>query len=195
MENFKDLSFNNSVGHYTLLYGETNTKKTYLTSKFVKFLVEQKGFHPEEISILDFAPPLSRINNLKIGGKIQDFYKASSKCNNILYRGEIIPSRLKANNKKEVYNNACDNFKKAFKTLIQYYRNPTPTLIINDISIYLHIGNKLPLLKAIEKSTTFFGNSYYGSSIKSDLAPLLSTREKRLVKYLVKKMDYSYFTG
>ncbi len=191
----ENLNFNDLIDHHTLLYGETNTKKTYFASNFIQFLVELNKVHPKEISILDFAPPLSMINNLKFGGKIQDFYDGANKCNNILYKGEIIPPRLKANNEKEVYQNACENYKKTSKILNLFNEKPTPVLIINDISIYLHVGRKESLLTAIEKSKTFFGNSYYGSSIKRDFAKLFSRREKRRVENLIKEVEKSYFTG
>ncbi|GAG90390.1 unnamed protein product, partial [marine sediment metagenome] len=64
----ENLNFNDFIGRHVLLYGEANTKKTYYTSKFIQFLVESKKAFPNDISILDFAPPLSTINNLKIGG-------------------------------------------------------------------------------------------------------------------------------
>jgi len=186
--------FNDLMGHYTLLYGETDTKKTYFTAKFIQFLIETKKLNPKEISILDFAPPINVIKNIKIGGKIKDFYENSVICNNIYLEGDIIPPRLNSRNRKELYENACKNYKKTFKILKLFNDYPTKVLIINDISIYLHIGNKNLLLKAIEKSKTFFGNSYYGSSIKSDFATLLSLREKRLVEYLMNKVEFCYFT-
>ena len=188
-------SYQELIGHQTFLYGETNTKKTYYTSKFVQFLIESKHLDPEEISILDFAPPQSIINNHKIGGKIKDFYKNSIKCNNFSFEGEIIPPRLKAKNLKEFFDNACKNFKKTYTILNLFNDNPTSIFIINDISIYFHIGNKRLLLESIKKSNTFFGNSYYGSSIKSDFTTLFSRREKRIVEYLIKKIEFSYFTG
>ncbi len=190
-----NFNFNNCIEHNTLLYGETNTKKTYFTAKFVQFLIESKKFDPKEICLLDFAPPLNTINNVKIGGKIKDFYKYSSKCNNISFKGEIIPPRLNAKNKKELYENACKNYKRTFKILKVFNDAPTSVLIINDISIYLHIGNTKLLLKTIKKANTFFGNSYYGSSLKRNFATLFSSREKRLVEYLIKKVEFSYFTG
>ncbi len=189
------LDYEENIGHQTFLYGDANTKKTYYTAKFVQFLIELKNVDPKEISILDFAPPFSIINNIKLGGKIRDFYEDSAKCNNLFFEGEIIPPRLNAKNITELYENACKNFKKTYKILSSFNDNPTPTLIINDISIYLHIGNKALLLESIKKAATFFGNSYYGSSIKSDFSHLFSRREKRLVEYLIKKMDFSYFTG
>jgi hypothetical protein len=190
-----NFNFENCINNYTFLYGETNTKKTYYTAKFIQFLIEIKNVNPKEISILDFAPHLNVINGIKIGGKIQDFYKNSAICNNIYFEGDVIPPRLNARNNIELYENACKNYKKTFKILNLYNENPTSILIINDITIYLHIGNKNLLIKAIRKSDTFFGNSYYGSSIKSDFAPIFSTRESRLVKYLKKKIENSYFTG
>ena len=188
-------SYQELIGHQTFLYGETNTKKTYYTAKFVQFLIESKHLDPKEISILEFAPLQSIINNIKIGGKIKDFYKNSIKCNNFSFEGDIIPPRLKAKNIKELYVNACKNFKKTYKILTLFNDNHTSILIINDISIYFHIGNKRLLMESITKSNTFFGNSYYGSSIKSDFTTLFSRREKRLVEYLAGKIEYSYFTG
>jgi hypothetical protein len=190
-----NFSFDEFIDHHTLLYGETNTNKTYQTSKFVKFLLESKNVPPKDISILDFAPNLMIVKDLKIGGKIQDFYKNSMTCKNILLKGKIIPPRLNSSNKAELYQYACKNFKKTSEILHLFKKDPTPILIINDISIYLHIGNIKRLLDVINKSNTFFGNSYYGSSIKRDYAILFSLREKRQVEYLIKKVDKSHFTG
>ncbi len=188
-------SFENFIGRYSLLYGETDTKKTYLTSKFIQFLIEVKKINPKDISILDFAPSKESINHVKIGGKIVDFYQKSNFCNNILFEGDIIPPRLNASNRKELYENARKNYEKTYSILQIFNKNPTEILIINDISIYLHIGNNKLIIGSINKSNTFLGNSYYGSSIKRDFATKFSLRERRLVEYLIKKIEYSYFTG
>jgi hypothetical protein len=194
--NFKvKLDFDGLINHSTILYGEANTYKTYQTAEFVKFLLESKKIPPKDISILDFAPSLMMINNIKIGGKIQDFYNGSSTCNNILFKGEIIPPRLKSHNKKELYQNAHENFKKTSEILNKFNIDPTSILIINDISIYLHIGGIKLLLNAINKSRTFFGNTYFGSSIKRGYATLFSLQERRKVRSLFKKVEQSYFTG
>jgi hypothetical protein len=195
MRNNLFLDFEGLIGHYTLLYGETNTKKTYYTAKFIQYLIESKDFDSREITILDFAPPLTTIKDIKVGGKIKDFYEKSVICNNIHFEGEIIPPRLKARNKKELYEIACKNYKKTSSILKMYNDDPTEILIINDTSIYLHIGSKKLLIDSIRKSNTFLGNTYYGVLIKSDFTTHFSLREKRLVEYLIKKMDYSYTTG
>jgi len=190
----ENLDFNRFIGYSTILYGETNTKKTYYTAKFVQFLIESKNVNPKDITILDFAPKLSIIKDLKIGGKIEDFYDESIECNNISFVGEIIPPRLNANNKKELYENALKNYNKTHETVRNFNENPTSILIINDISIYLHIGNKKYLLETIKKASTFFGNSYYGSSIKRNFATLFSLKEKRSVKFLLKRVDNALIT-
>ncbi|MCK4687893.1 MAG: hypothetical protein KAT66_07170 [Candidatus Lokiarchaeota archaeon] len=189
------LNFDECIGHSTLLYGETDTKKTLYTAKFVKFLLESKKINPQEISILDFAPKLAFFKDLKIGGRIQDYYNKSIKCKNFIFEGEIIPPRLKAKSKSELYKNICSNYKITSKILNNFKENPTDFLIINDISIYLHLGSKRYILETIFRVNTFFGNSYYGTSIKSKFPTLLSINEKKKVNFLIKNIKNSYFTG
>ena len=190
----EELDFRNYVGRRTLLYGEVNTGKTYCTAKFVQYLLEIKNIKPKDISILDFAPKLAYYSNLKIGGRIQDYYEKSVKCNNIEFIGVIIPPRLNAKNENELYSNICHNFNKIYEIIEIYNGNPTPVLIINDISLFLHLGSNKYLINTINKSDTFFGNSYYGSSISSKFSKLISIREKRKVEFLIKNVENSYTT-
>ena len=190
----EELDFKNYFGHRTLLYGETNTGKTYYTAKFVQYLLEIKNVNPKEVSILDFAPKLAYFNNLKIGGRIQDYYEDSVKCNCINFKGDIIPPRLRAKNKKEIYDHLCHNFNKIYEIMEIYNISRTPVLIINDISLYLHLGSNKYLINTINKSDTFFGNSYYGSSISSKFSKLISIREKRKVESLIKNVENSFTT-
>jgi hypothetical protein len=194
MKLINDLNFNECIGCSTLLYGETDTRKTSFTAKFVQYLLES-NFNPQEISILDFAPKLTFFKNLKIGGRIQEYYNESIKCRNLIIKREIIPPRLKAINKSELHKNLCYNYEITSKILDDFNDNPTDILIINDISIYLHLGSKRYILQTISKVNTFFGNSYYGTSIKSKFSTLLSIIEKKKVDFLIKNIENSYFTG
>jgi len=190
----KNIDLNYLIGKKTLIYGETNTSKTFYTAKFIQYLCEMKKINPKDISILDFAPKLAYFNNLKIGGRIQDYYESSVKCNNINFKGEIIPPRLKAKNKKDIYDHMCHNFNKIYDIMEIYNRSPTPVLIVNDISLFLHLGGTKYLINTINKSDTFFGNSYFGSSISSKFSKLISIREKRKVEYLIKNVENSFAT-
>lgn len=185
------LNYNAFIGCKTLLYGEKNKYKTFYTANFLKYLIEKKKIESKQISILDFAPNLTYYNHIKIGGRIEDFYKESLNCNYLQFKGEIIPPRMNAKNNKELYFYICQNYKKTSKILTIYNEKPTPFLIINDLSIYLHKGNKEYLLSTINKSTTFFGNSYYGYSISSKYSKLLNIKERKQVEYLIKNMDHS----
>ncbi|MBY9013902.1 MAG: hypothetical protein KGD70_16145 [Candidatus Lokiarchaeota archaeon] len=181
-------------GKKTLIYGEANTGKTFYTANFVQYLLENKKFDYNEISILDFAPKLTYFKNLKIGGRIQDYYEDCLKCNIINFVGDIIPPRLKAKNKSEMYSNICNNFKKIHETIEKYNNNPTSVLIINDISLFLHLGSNKYLINTINKSNTFFGNAYYGTSISSKFSKLLSIIEKKKVEFLIKNIENSFTT-
>jgi hypothetical protein len=191
----KKFKFINCIGRHSLLYGETDTRKTFYTAKFVQFLIQNKNYEPNKITILDFAPKLSFYNNIKIGGKIEDYFENCKKCNLINLRGEIIPPRLEAKNKLELYENLCHNYKLTSKAIQDFKKKPNPVLIINDISIYLHLGDVNYLLEIIGKADTFFGNTYYGSKINRKFARLLSIRETKKVEFLINRIKNSFFTG
>jgi len=195
MSFYDKIDFTTLNGYHTLIYGETNTGKTFYTAKFVKFLLEKKKISANNISVLDFAPKLAYINNMKIGGRIQDYYSNCKNCNLIPIEGDILPPRLNARNKKELYDILCHNHKKVTKVLDIFNDSPTKILVINDLSIYLHLGSKISLMDVIGKTDTFFGNAYYGSSINSDFSKLLSIKEKIRVEFLIKNIENSFKTN
>lgn len=190
----KDFNFESLIEHKTIIYGEINTGKTEYTAKFIQFLMEEKQINPMEISILDFAPKLMMIKGRNIGGRIKNFYMKSKICNYLNLQGEIIPPRLNAKNREELYRNANHNYLITSKALESYIKKPTNILIINDISIYLHVGDEKLLLKSIKKCNTFFGNTYYGTSIRSDFESNFSIKERRTIENLLKKVENSFKT-
>ncbi|MBY9018157.1 MAG: hypothetical protein KGD66_04920 [Candidatus Lokiarchaeota archaeon] len=190
----KEIDFKKAIGQHTLLYGEINTGKTYYTAQFIDYLLKSEYISPADISVLDFAPALN-INNIKFGGKIKDFSKMSLKCKYLPLEGEIIPPRFNARDRKELFENVCHNYKIATKSLQLFNENPTNFLIINDLSIYLHLGNKNYLLQTIINVNTFFGNSYYGTKIKSSFSKLLSLKERKRVEFLINHIQNSILTS
>ena len=191
----KKIDYSKIINHHFLLYGETNTGKTYFTANFVKYLLESENVNPKSITILEFGPKFKTVNKVKIGGHIQDFYSNSLVCVNTDIKADIIPPRLNARTKADLFNNICYNYKKTSKMLLDFNEKPTPYLIINDISIYLHLGNMGELLKAIDKSSTFLGNSYYGNSLITRESKLLSLIERNKINFLIKNVEFSVFTG
>ncbi len=195
MDLIRKSNFDGFIGEQTLLYGETNRGKTQSTANFVQFLVESKKIPPKEITILDFAPNLEIIKGKKIGGRIEDYYTLSFLCNNLTFDGVIIPPRLKSTSRKELYDNICKNYKKSSSIMEKYIDHPTPILIINDVSIYLHLGSKKTLLNLIKQAKTFFGNTYSGDSIISKTTKLLSILERKKVDFLIKNVNNPIFAG
>ena len=78
----KKIDYSKIINHHFLLYGETNTGKTYFTANFVKYLLESENVNPKSITILEFGPKFKTVNKVKIGGHIQDFYSKSLFCVN-----------------------------------------------------------------------------------------------------------------
>ncbi|TFF93406.1 MAG: hypothetical protein EU544_05935 [Promethearchaeota archaeon] len=191
----QNINFKELIGLKTILYGDTETGKTQITSNFIQFLVESLNIPLEHISILDFAPQLRYFKDRKIGGRIVDFYPASSKCQYIPISREIIPPRLEASNRADLYQNACHNYKLTQEMINYYSTNPTPFLICNDLSIHMHLGSKREMLDIIHNSKTFLGNAYYGKSIRKDFSRLFSRKEKLRVEYLLERVDRTIFTG
>ncbi|MGQ4873456.1 MAG: hypothetical protein ACP6IY_05210 [Promethearchaeia archaeon] len=189
-----EISFKKLIGKHSIIFGNSNTKKTYYTGLFVNYLLENK-INPKEISILEFAPDLILMGDLKIGGKIEDYFPEVKKCNLLAPTEPIIPPRLHSRNKSELYHYITRNFNLTSILLEKYKKDPTPFLIINDISIFLHKGNRRTLMNVIKKSNTFLGNSYYGDTIKKEYSVLLDLREKNNVKYLIKRLDLAFFSG
>ncbi|TXT64931.1 MAG: hypothetical protein BAJALOKI3v1_150034 [Promethearchaeota archaeon] len=191
MECRTKLEFNSFLEKKVFLYGETNTYKTFCSAEFIQFLLEEKKIDPNLISIIDFAPKLQTFNDLKIGGKFKDYYGKSTLCRYLDPKNEIIPPRLNATNKKQLYKNACHNYNQTIPLLHTFEKAPTPYLLINDMSIYLHLGNPAQIIKIVEKSHTFLGNSYYGKTIseKAKFARLFSLKEHLTIKHLLKYFD------
>ena len=75
-----------------------------------------------------------------------------------------------------------------------YRRYPTPFLIINDVSIFLHLGGLRYLLKVLGFAQTVLINGYQGNSLLQDLGTHISARESRLMRILSRHLT-SYTTS
>jgi hypothetical protein len=195
MKLFEEINLEKLINHSTLFYGDINTGKTQKTAKFLDFLLSKKKVSPQKITILDFAPPMEFIEGMKIGGKIFNYNKDSIKCITPPQEKEIIPPRLNATNRKELCLNSLHNYRITQKFLEFYNQNPTEFLLINDISIYLHLGNKNFFLNTIKKAQTFVGNTYYGRSIAKgkEKFSLFNLKEKKVTERIIKSMDYTFY--
>lgn len=189
---YTELEYEQLIGEHSLIYGETNSFKTYYCAQFVKYLLDEKQINKKLVAILDFAPPLVKKEGGKIGGKILDYFPGAKECTYIKDERSIIPPRYASQNKEQLLNYSCHNFKITYNALKTYIEKPSPYLIINDVSIHLQVGGLHILIDAIRRSETFLGNCYYGSSITKDYATLFSLREQIKTKKLLKYVKDTY---
>ncbi len=159
-----------------LIVGDVRRGKTTLTSRIVDVLAEVCG--EGKIMVLDFAP---------------DFGGVGSKVNVNSNVKIVRPEGLKA---PRLMGKDCDTVWKLAKynreltegAIKEYLCNPTPILVINDLSIHLQGGDLSLVLEAAGKAVLFIANSYYGTSLRDDCG--LSGWERKLVEEMMNKVDY-----
>jgi len=159
-----------------LVAGESGKGKTTLTEKAALALAAAAG--PERVAVLDFAPGFGRV------GRRIEAVPAGAR----LIRPEpLYAPRLMGKTCSEVWELARKNAEKTTEALRKYLEKPEPVLVANDLSIHLHAGDLSLLLEAISAAALFFGNAYYGTSLKDECG--VWEREKELVEKLMEEMD------
>lgn len=169
------------VGLKTLILGDINVGKTIVTAQLIsKF---RKKYKDSDITIIDFAP--ERIKN--VGGSL---IKYLPNIGNIRYLKPdlVYAPRLMGRDENEILKLAEYNANSIEQLLKDYINNPTPLLIINDITIYLQMGNIETFLKTLEFPETFLANGYYGIGLLRGKGYSLSWRERRNTILIAKKM-------
>ena len=184
-----------------LLIGESDTSKTLSISFFILNLVKEKNITPEEISIIDFGPPKFQRSGVFIGGKVIDYldiftkkYPELQKVRYILKEDKFRAPRSDAKNTQHVLNLCFKNWQKAREHLKIYEKDPTSVLIINDLSIYLHMGSLSQIKRIKEKANIFFANAYSGKRLLMDMGSNISSAEIRLLKKFSESMDVTFKT-
>ena len=151
----------------------------------------------KKIFVFDMAPERFQTQNTAIGGKLTDYdssFQQDSKIEAFTY--SINPPRSKSTNQKEVYENCVRNFQQIFRDFNELInlvlQNPKDEigLLINDLSIYLHLGSYIPFLKILKSPTTVFINSYFGEKLAHDYDSNISWRERIVVQALSNHFDY-----
>ncbi len=197
------------VRRKTLLLGETNSGKSRFTFNFLCHLLEQKSYNPTDISILEFAPTRLRTNQMVIGGTLQEILQESNSLSKSLLNAlksvhwidresidshaqvipKILTARYSARSTQDVLKACCTNFAITQNQLLHFSRNPTKVLIVNDVSIYLHLGGVTLLKKVLAFPETSLLNAYYGRSLLEDRGSYISRREEIMLLLLSKSLD------
>jgi len=163
------------INKKTIIVGEVNTGKTaYLNNILDKFLEEG----PTDLSVIDMAP-----QSIKgIGGKMR-----LEKPNSIRYlTAKIVAPRLMGGSREEVEALAEQNALSIDHIFLQYLKNPSKVLFINDVSIYLQAGDLDRLLSLLNSTPTVIMNGYFGLSLGGGK---LGERERQEMEALKERCD------
>jgi hypothetical protein len=188
------LSYNDLIGKKVLVYGESNTGKTELTSQFLRYI--QNNPDVQSIFIHDMGPERFTVKNISIGGKLSDFNAdliSNSKVHTYSY--SVIPPRNASKNQSELYQNCLKNYLQIYPDLTNTMNKllvckEKTALIINDFSIYLHLGSPIPFSRLLKLPHTVFVNAYFGQKLAWDYNSNISWRERIIVKSLSRHFDY-----
>lgn len=171
------MSYGYFLGKRTLLVGEAGSGKTRFLAGFLDYLVD-RGL-AGETTLIEMAP--NRVAG--IGGGIEEYTLNVWKVR-YLKPGRVWAPRLLGKSREEVIRYAEENRDVIKPLLQQYISHPTPILLINDITIYLHAGEPQHLIQAIELSNTFMATAYRGKKLEDDKGSGITWRERRGLKAL-----------
>jgi hypothetical protein len=176
------------LGKKTLILGESGSGKTKTAARLAKELMAIE--RPGRMTIIDFAP--RRTNHT--GGKLTDYVTIAEGVRYLTPK-EVQTPRLTGTSQRQILRLARLNRKQMEPLLNQFTKNATEILIMNDITLYLHIGRLQRILQCVRLAKTFLGTAYYGTKLAKDLETGISLREKQLADELVTFMDQTVRIG
>jgi energy-coupling factor transporter ATP-binding protein EcfA2 len=170
------------LGKKVLILGEAGSGKTRLAAKLFQELAML--ISPEEITVIDLAP--RKVGG--IGGKLTDYVEISSDVRYLSPKNVYTP-RLAGRSFEQVLHYAQSNRENMEPLLNKFIQNPTRVLIINDVTLYLHLGKLETVLSCLRLANTFLATAYYGSKLANDLGTGISANERQLVDKLARFLD------
>jgi hypothetical protein len=184
----KDLHFSELHGRKVLITGDICSGKSALTARLLKEAIAT--VRPIEITLIEMAPRRREFKGVMVGGRVTDLMgddQSGIRC--LLPSRELYAPRIEGTNASHVLSLARSNAESIQELLEIYQHAPTSILFINDVSIYLHMGDVNRLLEAVSLAGTFVANSYEGPTLEDDQQSGLSKREKAGLAVLKNLMD------
>jgi len=176
------LKSNEILGKKLLILGETGSGKTKLLAEILQELTWQVD--PEEITVIDLAPQRTG----EIGGKLTDYLNIDSRVR-YLSPEKVYTPRLAGTSPEQVLRYAKLNKKSMEPLLNRFVRNVTRVLMLNDITLYLHLGELQTVLECVRLADTFSATAYHGSRFDKDFGTGISVRERQMTEELAAFMD------
>lgn len=166
-----------------LITGDVGAGKTRLTRRFLE---EAKEMGLNGITIIDMAPKAMDVKGTHVGGAL---VVPTESCIRFLCSDDIKTPRLSASTAEELLQLADHNMRKVEELLRAFDAEPSSTLFVNDVSIYLQRGDLERLWKTFQRAETVIANGYVGEMLEEDLNTGLSRNERRQMDLLALRMD------
>jgi L-fucose mutarotase/ribose pyranase (RbsD/FucU family) len=178
--------FQQLLGKKVLIVGDAGTGKTALTASLLEEAVSMQ--HSHEITIVDMAPPSMIVQGIRIGGPMEEATNIIKEVRYLRPRDVKAP-RVMGRSRQEVLKLADFNKQEIDSVLDVFLANPTPILFINDISLYLQMGDLKKLICIIGVTKTFIANGYLGDKLAEDFGAGISGNERKRMRELMKSVD------
>jgi len=171
-------SMSELAGKRTLIVGDVGAGKTIQTRRLLKEALSL-GLGP--VTVVDMAPEARMVNGARVGGPLLEENVPGVK---VLRNTSIKTPRLSAVNAKDLVEQALHNAAVIEDLLEQFRASPSPILFVNDVSIYLQLGDLETLWDTIARAETVVANGYLGERLRDDHGSGVSERERREMKEL-----------
>ena len=170
------------LGKRVLILGEVGSGKTKLAAKLLRELMML--VNPEQITVIDLAP--QRVG--EVGGKLTEYVNINSGVRYFSPKNVYTP-RLASTSHEQLLHYAELNRKSMEPLFNMFIRNVTEVFVLNDVTLYLHLGRLETVLKCVKLARTFLTTAYHGSKLTKDLGTGISSRERQLTDKLATFMD------
>jgi GTPase SAR1 family protein len=169
------------VGLKTLIVGDVGAGKTRLTRRLLEEALEM---NLERVTVIDMAPDVVNIEGVSVGGTLLGAYQGDIR---LLRSNDIKTPRLSAKSPEELLQLADHNRREIEGLLDAFDAEPSDTLFVNDVSIYLQSGDSERLWSTLSGDKTVVVNGYLGERLKEDLGTGLSQNERRQMEDLASR--------
>lgn len=178
--------FRDMLGKRVLIMGDVGTGKTRLTAELLSEAI-RLGYAGSTTTI-DLAPNINPSSQRTVGLALTAYINDIGEVRYLRPRRVRAP-RLEAKTAEEVLRLADENAEAISVAFVEYLKQPTDILFLNDVSLYLHAGGLEKLLALLLKSETCVLNGYYGVSLEVNHDSGISVRERMLMRELARSMD------
>jgi len=181
MNQRSDIKFEKLLGKKTLIVGEIGSGKTTLLGNFLDYLVEN-GL-AGAVTLIEMAPGYG-----EIGRRVEEY---TDKVNDIRYLRprKIFPPRLLGRSIEEILDYAKRNYQELKELFMEFEKNPTEILLINDLTIFLHAGAPEEVIALMGPCKTFAATAYEGAKLADDKGSGITFRERKALSVLKKHVD------